>query len=1411
MSTVDSRIVTMKFDNAQFEQGAGKTISTLDRLKAALQLPGATKGLSDVQAAADKTNFGSLEGGITKINAKFIAMTTIAITALTQIAQKAMAVGSQVVKSLTIQPIKQGFDEYELKMGSIQTIMAGSGKSLEVVNAKLQELNEYSDKTIYNFADMTTNIGKFTNAGVDLDLAVASIKGIANAAALSGANSNEASRAMYNFSQALSSGVVRLQDWKSIELANMATKEFKQQLIDSAVSAGTLEKGVDGMYRVVGNPSVALSATKNFNASLAEEWLTADALTSTLERYSDETTDIGKRATAAAQDVKTFSMMMDTLKETVGSGWAQTFEIIFGNFEEAKKLWTGINNAIGGMLNDMSDKRNKLLADWKELGGRDTLIDGLRKAFEGLSSILKPIGQAFRDMFPATTGKQLYDLTVKFKEFAEELKIGSNTADKLRDTFRGVFAIFSIIGSVIKGVIGVLFDLGGAVAKSSGGFLTITANIGNFLTGIATALKDGDKLAKFFDGLSIILQTPINLIQAFASYLISVFSGFNSSEGDAVNAVFQRIGDRVSPLITLFDGLKNALATVSSAFQTAVDYLSPYVDALKNALSSIGNALKEAFSGADIKTLFDMINTGLFAALVIAVRKFLSDFKLDFGGGFITAIKETFGAVTGTLQAVQQNLRADTLLKIGAAIAVLAGSLIALSLIDSKKLTKATIGITVAFTELVIAMGILTKIGGMTGFIKIPIITGGMILLSAAIIGLAEAIKTLSKLDWDELAKGLVGVGTSMAILVWAVAPLTKIAGGLIGTGIGVIALAFGLKVMADAAAKFAKMDLGDIAKGLVAVTATIILLGVSLKTMPPSLPIMALGLLGLAGGLMLLASAIAKMAEINFGKIMLGIGTFAAALIGLGMALGAMPPDLLLKAAGLGILSLALLGIAEAMKRMGALSGDEIARGLIVIAGAIVILGTAMNALNGALMGALAITAVAIAINLLVPALKGLGNLSLKEIGIALIALAGSLTVLGIAAYLIGPLSVVILALAGSLALLGVAVLATGIGMLAFAKAIEILVELGGAAAGAIGLVLSTIVEAIPRMMNAFAEGVIQFTKTIIDSAPLFAKATYVLFDGMLDTINKLAPKIAKTMDTILNLMLDYLMKNSPKIVQAGFKLMTDFMNKIRDNIYQIVEISADIIQRFIKGIGDNAPKLADEGAKTVIKLINAIADAIRKNSKGMHEAGKNLASAIISGFLSGIAGGATGVINAMIDLAKKGINAFKSILGIKSPSKEFEKLGMFVNSGFANGISEYSHLAEDSVANMGSSLLNTMKVSIKDLNDLVSAEMDASPVIKPVLDLSTVKADSKDLIGAFTQSPNITPILSTSRATSIANDRDAFTSSMQKTQDSTSPAAAPTIKFEQNNYSPKALSEVELYRQTKNQLALAKGALTS
>ena len=358
-TTIDQRVVEMRFDNKQFEQNVSTTMSTLEKLKAKLNLTGASKGLENVSAAAKNFHMGGMASAVDTVTSRFSALDVMGVTALANLTNSAVNAGKKIVNALTVEPVSTGYKEYELKLDSIKTIMASTGESVETVNKYLEELNTYSDQTIYSFSDMTQNIGKFTNAGVKLEDAVMAIKGISNEAAVSGANANEASRAMYNFAQALSAGYVKLIDWKSIELANMATKEFKEQLLESAVAAGTLTKGADGMYKTLdGN---ALNATKNFNETLNDQWMTTEVLVNTLKDYADETTEIGAKAFAAAQDVTKFTQMIDVLKETAQSGWAKTWELIFGDIEVAKSIFTTLTNFLGGLIDKMSDFRNSIL------------------------------------------------------------------------------------------------------------------------------------------------------------------------------------------------------------------------------------------------------------------------------------------------------------------------------------------------------------------------------------------------------------------------------------------------------------------------------------------------------------------------------------------------------------------------------------------------------------------------------------------------------------------------------------------------------------------------------------------------------------------------------------------------------------------------------------------------------------------------------------------------------------------------------------------------------------------------------------------------------------------------------------------------------------------------------------------
>lgn len=444
MSTIDERVVSMKFDNRQFESGVATSINTLNGLKKGLDLSGSAKGLESINNAASKVNFNGMSSGIEAVKVKFSALQVVAVAALSNIVNSAMNAGKNLISSLTLDPIMEGFKEYETQMNSIQTIMANTsskGTTLDQVKASLQELNTYSDKTIYNFTEMTRNIGTFTAAGVDLDKSTAAIKGIANLAAVSGSNSEQASSAMYQLSQAMAAGTVKLMDWNSVVNAGMGGEVFQKSLMETARTHGI---AIDDMVKKEGS----------FRETLQNGWLSTDILTETLSKFTGDLTaeqlktmgytdkqiegimKMAQTANDAATKVKTISQLLDTLKEAVGSGWAQTWQTVFGDFEEAKSLFTNVSNVLGGMISVSSDARNQMLTGWKDLGGRTALIDALSTAFKNVMDIVKALSGAFREVFPATTSAQLFALTEGLKNLITNLTLSSTNLTNLQSTFK---------------------------------------------------------------------------------------------------------------------------------------------------------------------------------------------------------------------------------------------------------------------------------------------------------------------------------------------------------------------------------------------------------------------------------------------------------------------------------------------------------------------------------------------------------------------------------------------------------------------------------------------------------------------------------------------------------------------------------------------------------------------------------------------------------------------------------------------------------------------------------------------------------------------------------------------------------------------------------------------------------------
>ena len=430
MSSIDQRIVEMQFDNRQFESGVKTTISTLDRLKQKLNFGKSAQSLDDLSKASKRFSLDGLASSVEYIASKFSFMGVMGVTAMQRISNAAITTGKRLVSALTIDPVRSGLSEYETQIRSVQTILSNTrskGTTLDQVNAALDELNAYADRTIYNFTEMTRNIGTFTAAGVDLDTSVAAIKGISNLAAVSGSTPQQAATAMYQLSQALASGTIRLMDWNSVVNAGMGGEVFQDALKETARVHGI---AIDDMIKKEGS----------FRETLQNGWLTSEIMLETLQKFTgdlskeqilamgytedqaNEIIALGKDANDAATKVKTFSDLIDTTKEALGSGWAQSWEFIIGDFEAARTLWTDVSNALNEIIGESADARNSMLKAWADAGGRADLIEGLTDIFGALWNIVTAVGDAMDDIFPPMTVDTLLNISSGVKEFGDNLQ-----------------------------------------------------------------------------------------------------------------------------------------------------------------------------------------------------------------------------------------------------------------------------------------------------------------------------------------------------------------------------------------------------------------------------------------------------------------------------------------------------------------------------------------------------------------------------------------------------------------------------------------------------------------------------------------------------------------------------------------------------------------------------------------------------------------------------------------------------------------------------------------------------------------------------------------------------------------------------------------------------------------------------
>lgn len=1246
MSGVDDRVVSMDFQNSRFERGVGVTLGTLDKLKKSLDFSGSKKGLDELQTTGNKFNLSGMGTTLEGVSGKLSSLGVIGVTALATIANKAINVGVTLAKSLTVAPLAAGFQNYETQINAVQTILANTGltgkKGLDQVNTSLAQLNTYANQTVYNFSEMAKNIGTFTAAGVDLKTSTASIKGIANLAALSGSTSDQASSAMYQLSQAIAANQVKLQDWNSVVNAGLGGKVFQEALFNTGKALKTL-KGVPldqtfDQWTKAGN---------SFRGSLQSGWITGKVLTQTLEGFTGDLTDaqlksmgynqaqikqirtMGKTATDAATKIKTMSQLTSALKEEVATAWSAIFKTIFGDINQATTLFSAVHTSVENALTGPIYALNTLLEATAKLGGRTQLILAIKQGLADIGKVITPVKEAFREIFPAKTAKDLYTIIVSLKDFLGELEITTKTSNNLKRSFAGLFAIFDIARQIVHGFVGVFASLVGTVLGSTGSITAFTANLGDFFVALDKSLKEGGKLNDFFDKLAQILAIPLSILIAVGKAIFGLFDGFNQKDASDISDSVGRIGQRL-------DALNSGMQHVVDFFQRVKAKIQPGVDAVEKAFGSITQSIYKAFSGANFNGILDVVNTGLLGGLTILVRKFLKNgLSLDFSGGLIDKIKETFDGLTGTMKTMQTQLKASTLEKIAIAIGILTASVVALSLIDSARLTKALAALAVGFGELLLAMAILTKISGSAGFAKVPLIAASMILLSTAVLILTVALRNLSGLNWTQLAKGLAGIAGILLVLSVAVKPLSANSAGMIRVGIGITAIGVALNIMYLAVLAFSRLSWKELLHGLAGVAGILTAVALAIRLMPKGMVATGAGLIEIAVALNALYLAVRSFSSLNWtqmGKGLVGIG---AGLIVIAGAMRLMPKGMIAQAAALDLIAVALLGIARAVAKMGALNWTQIGKGLGTMAGALLILAGALRLMQSSLSGAASLALAAAAITLLAGAIDKIGALSWKNIAKGLVGIAGALAIFVVAGLAAEAVAPGLLALSLAAIGLGAGFALAGFGVGALASGLSELADTGSKGIAVLLTAFTGFIAKLPALGLAMATAFVNVLKVIGENGPALTQGFIVIISSFLTAITVNIPKVGALMTSLITTMLGVITANAPQLIAAGLNLLIQLLDGIGNNIGRITTEVAVIIVQFLNALAAKADSITAAGLNLLVQFLTGIAKNIGRVVLAV--------GSIITSFIGAVANN----VNRIVTAGANAIISFASGLG--------------------------------------------------------------------------------------------------------------------------------------------------------------------
>lgn len=1278
---VDQRVVELQFNNTNFEKNTKKSMDSIDRMMEKLQFKGAEKGFEKLDAAAEKVDFATMNRSLDTLQQKFSALDIMAATVLVNITNKAMNAGERLVKSLSLDQITSGWNKYAEKTSNVQTIMNATGKSIDQVNGYLNKLMWYSDETSYNFSEMTSALSQMTAAGGNIDKMIPMIMGIANATADAGKTGFAFQSTIRNLTQSYSAGHLQLQDWKSLNLMGTATKALKQELIDTAEELGVIKKG-----------EVTIAS---FESSLQKKWANTEVMEKTFAKYASmmeaayELTqknkgmtssealeqlkgqygELAERAALAAQQATSFAQAIDSTKDAVSSKWMAVFETLFGNKEEATDTWTELANRLYDIFVPSIDALNDRMKAGLDTGWQQMLSNELGDQGDAYTYALEQVALATG----ALTEKQIKEAG----SFGEALQKNGVSADTLRqaldesisstekllalgdkeldaqgynkDAIQKAHDQFVKLNEAVQN--GTL-DLEGyakAIGRVSGrehlmqGLWNIMDAIGKLVTPIKEAFNeifppaDGDRIytiaerfdlltqkliisdktaaniKKTFEGVFSVIRVGVNMLKIVVQTAENVLSAAVPL-GDVLLGMTASIGEFVSSVDESLDPLEALGSMITGFVQTIAPVLYSFGKEADVVFSNFANGAKDAFNSFNPERMKDFITGGLSVGILASVKSFLDGIKSvgESAKGIIGGIKDTIDSLGEAIDAWKEAKKSETLITIAKSIGIIAASLAVVSMIKPERLSASMEAMTGVFLGLLGVMKALALISKEVSSLKLMAVSTGMMAVSSAVLVLSGALKVISTIDKSNLLASVAALGGVMAGLTIVGAVLSKDEARFLKGAAGLIAFAGAVGILTTALKALSGIKLEEMAKGF--------------------------------GGISGIAAVLVLAAKLMNG-VKFGIGNGAAFL----MMAGSM--NLLV----------------SAFKSFGEMNWTEIGKALTTAGASIGVFVLALNLAKGTLGAAVALTTMAAAVNLLVPAIKELGSLSLTEMGMALLAVAGAFTALGVAAAILAPLTPVIVALSLSIS--------------ALALSIGALLALNSAA-----MFIGNLASSLTLLQNLNFQVFIEALKS---AAWLVVEFITGIIRGLAEVASTLATSIAKIIEAVCSAIVLSAPAIGEALYVAGTTLI-DVIIKLLDYIWLKCEPALnDLWDKFtglVKKKAENFSLLDLLGLKWENPFAPFLDELEHGDSfmSGLYQQMTGTGKYATEGFANGETDkdAIAQVKQASSNVANTAVETMKDDLDQHSPSKVMAEIGRFVTLGLAEGIGDQNALAKAKAA---------------------------------------------------------------------------------------------------------------------------------